>query len=120
MVQPITAAITKARTAAPDRPSASPAPYACAANPVVPMRTNANVQKRNENTVAPTATAPMSAILMRPTIAVSTIPTSGTVKFDSVIGSARRHIGTSRSLASEVTGGPPCHTATPNLQGYWR
>ena len=64
-------------------------PRACAVSPLVPMRRKPNTQYTRLNTIDPTAMAPMYVALpMWPTMAVSTSPSSGTVMFVTMAGSA--------------------------------
>ena len=76
-----------------------PAPTACAVSPVVPMRRKPKAQNSIENTVEPRATPPISAgSLSCPTTAVSAMPTSGTVAFETIMGMAMA--STSRLVTS--------------------
>src|SRR5690606_19368816 len=67
----------------------SPAPAACAVNPVVLMRRKPKLQYSMLNTSAPSATAPSSATWpVLPRTAVSVSPSKGTAALASMIGQA--------------------------------
>ena len=72
----------------------SPAPYACAVSPLVPIRIKEQFQYIKLNIDTPRANAPITAAspLHRPTMAVETKPINGTVIFEMIFGIAMRKI----------------------------
>ena len=70
------------------------APYACAVNPLFPMRINTQFQYIKLKIVVPTANAPMvvSPLGSRPAIAISTMPKRGIVTLEIALGIAKLSI----------------------------
>ena len=89
MAMPSSSASATERNSITDICRLSRAPYACAVSPLVPMRRNPKFQYVRLNIVAPTETAPIvTASPMWPAMVRSTSPSSGTMTFDRIAGTA--------------------------------
>ena len=90
---------------------ASPLPLAWAVKPMAPIRRNPNPQNRKLKIMAPTLTAPRNAGSGRcPMTAVSTMPSAGTVRLDTMSGhdsvQTRRNEFREAAAAAAVTASP--------------
>ena len=92
---PTPAATTTARHSISEQRRLSPAPYACAVSPLVPMRMNEQFQYMTLNLVTPLCNAPIvsaESLPTRPATDVDTSPINGTVMLDTMFGRAMRSI----------------------------
>ena len=84
-------------------------PYACAVSPEVPTRRKPKFQYSKSKSIVPMAIPPIAVASLRcPTIAVSTMPTSGIVIFANILGIARRNMSlfTGSTKSSAVLSAP--------------